>query len=248
MGESVFVVAVFLDVRGFSRFAGIAEPVRRFFLKRFLPRSPDGIPARTTRLRRRARRTDGDLRILGDRCRGLHLCRHGGCVRLMDDYPAWIVGDPTIIFRDSARRISESAWRDAATRIATPTGESSTTRVGRSTRPRGLWVLRAPQGIVVDRHVMTVLPPEHADGFESENVYMKGRRGNRTPADLCFCSGRSDRRSCEAPAGRVGPVYRSVGQRLPGQAEPRPGTLALIWPSRCDRAGSTASPAARRPG
>ena len=99
MGESVFVVAVFLDVRGFSRFAGITESVQAaFFLKRFyLGVLTEYLPDHTF-----AKPSDDGLMVTFEYSEDDVAARTcavmEGCVRLMDDYPAWIVDDPMITF------------------------------------------------------------------------------------------------------------------------------------------------------
>jgi class 3 adenylate cyclase len=188
VGESVFVVAVFLDVRGFSRFAGIAESVQAaFFLKRFyLGVLTEYLPDHTF-----AKPSGDGLMVIfeysEDDVAACTCAVMEGCVRLMDDYPSWIVDDPMITF-EIPPNIGIGVARDAATRIATRDGRV----VDYTGRPLNLAArlmgLARPQGIVVDRHVMTVLPPEHADGFESENVYMKGIAITE-PRPVCFRSG-----------------------------------------------------------
>jgi class 3 adenylate cyclase len=173
-GESRFVVAVFIDVRGFSRFAGIAESVEAaMFLKKFYSAVLDNYYADATFAKPTG---DGLMLILEYEEADLgprSTAAVSNALRLMSDYPKFLRGDPMITF-DVPPHIGAGIARGAATRLSSEHGIIDYSGRALNLAAR-LMDLARPKGLVLDAAVGPGVV-EHFDtlGFSGEKVYLRG--------------------------------------------------------------------------
>ncbi len=173
-GRSRFVVAVFLDVRGFSRFAGLAESVEAaFFLKKMYQRileryfsEPDFVKPTG----------DGLMLLysyeedtLGDTVK---MAVSQSC-RLVDSFATLLADEPMLNF-EVPHLLGIGIARGAATELVVD--DSSLDYSGRPLNLAArLMDLARPQGVVFDKAIgVDLVDPANLTRFTEAQVYLRG--------------------------------------------------------------------------
>jgi len=173
-GEQQSVIAVFIDVRGFTRFAGIADSfdtavfLKKFYiavLQSYLPGAQFAKPS-----------GDGLMLIFEHSEAGLETLAKmvlGGCISLIEEYPAFLYDDKMIIF-DLPPNLGIGVARGAATRLAADSTIIDYTGRCLNLAAR-LMNFARPRGLVVDAKFLHGMK-ELSDtlSFAPESVYIAG--------------------------------------------------------------------------
>jgi class 3 adenylate cyclase len=173
-GESRSVVAVFVDVRGFTRFAGIAESsdaaifLKKFYLATLQHFLPDATFAKPT--------GDGLMVIFEyeePEVDATTAAALKGCIQLVTQYPAFLKDDPMILF-ELPPSIGIGVARGSATRLATNDGILDYFGRCLNLAARLMNVAR-PKGLVVDKNFFNGLS-ESPKTYELEHdaVHLAG--------------------------------------------------------------------------
>ena len=176
-GESRAVVAVFVDVRGFTRFAGIAESVdvavflRKFYVAVLSDYLTTAAFAKTT--------GDGLMVIIEyaeSDVEDAVASAISGSVDLLTQYPGFLAADPMITF-ELPPDIGIGVARGSATRISTQDGI-----LDYSGRPLNLAArlvnFARPRWVILDGAITHGLPFKQDDyGFEYDEVFIRGVAG-----------------------------------------------------------------------
>jgi class 3 adenylate cyclase len=173
-GESHSIIAIFIDVRGFTRFAGIAESVdaalflRKFYLAVLCDYLPEAAFAKPT--------GDGLMVIIeyGESdVEEAVAAAIDGSANLLAGYPAFLDADPMITF-DLPPDIGIGIARGSATRLSTEDGILDYTGRPLNLAAR-LMNFARPRGVVLDGALTRGLPTDLLQqGFEYDEVYIRG--------------------------------------------------------------------------
>jgi class 3 adenylate cyclase len=190
-GEATFVIAVNVDIRGFSAFSQRAESVEAVvYLRRVYARILDEYFPKASFFKLTG---DGLLLIFryedDNRLKETTAEIVDASSRLLDDFPALTSNDPMINF-DVPQRVGIGIARGAASRMyaGTKTLDYSGRVLNLASR---LMNLARPTGIVVDAAFdPTLLPTEFAETLDTDTVYLHGI-AEKEPIAVLFTTGRT---------------------------------------------------------
>jgi class 3 adenylate cyclase len=173
-GESRAVVAIFIDVRGFTEFAGTAESVdtavflRKFYVAVLSEHLPSAAFAKPT--------GDGLMVIIEyaeSDIENAVTSAISGSVDLLTEYPGTLAADPMITFQ-LPPDIGIGIARGSATRLSTKDGILDYTGRPLNLAAR-LMNFARPRGVVLDGSLTHGLPLEPSrQGFERDEIYVRG--------------------------------------------------------------------------